>query len=634
LLTALGSLGIAPAGLLAQATEQEVPKIEVAYTQILSADSLTIGQAALSPDGRWVVFTDNATEEESHLWMVSSEGGGPFPITSGPAYDDGPVWFPPGNRIAYRSGDRIVSLAIDRATGKPVGNPKRVTLESSNAYFDISPDGKWIAYTPRDENRQRVIRVVPSNGGIARTVAEESTNRPTWAPDGKSIYYRTSRLDSPLHILMKIRVEGGVRAEGATPDTVLISSQFVMHIPSTVFLALGRSGVETGLDLAALDGRRLAWLELEDGMNPRVLSKDARWLLATRGERASPLRVLPVAGGTAITLQQTDSRALAWTPDGDRVLLETNLDGEKLLFLAAVSGGTMTQVRFPEEPADFGRPAVDFPLEHQPDPVLSADGRHLLYAVAGTAPDTAILMILDLESGRASVLTTRYPTPRWDMSARVSGAGDEFFYWEKEEGALVLKAANPLGGSRVLRAFDDPNETVSVSVFQDRLAYVENVDGRASIILAEVGSEQSRRILTVDGFLDVLAWSPDGHWLAATHWPGDGSGAKPMLVEVSASGEVEGEPRLVGPGAWSWWGHQWLPDSSGFLTAGTQGDVWLIPVDPAAEPVALTEQEEGEIFNFVLSPDGRQIACAPHIPQGSSLWLIDLGDALVKEAPR
>jgi Tol biopolymer transport system component len=613
-----------------------VPQIEVAYTQILSADSLAIGQAAFSPDGRWVVFTNESGVEGSHLWMVSSEGGEPFPISWGPAYDDGPVWFPGGDRIAYRSDYPIVSLAIDPSTGKPVGNPQRITLEGSNAYFDVSPDGKWIAYTPRDENGNRVIRVVPSNGGIARTVAEENTSRPAWAPDGNSIYYVTVRRDPLLFSLMKIRVEGGARAEGATPDTVLMSNQFVMPVPGTAFLALARSEAETGVDLATLDGRRLAWLDLEKGMNPGALSRDGRRLLATRGESASPLRILPLAGGTATTLQQTDSRALAWTPDGDRVLLETALDGERLVFLASVSGGTMTQVRFPEKRADFGRAAVDFPLEHQPDPVLSADGGHLLYAVEGDAPESAILQILDMETGRASVLTTRYPTPRKSMAGRVLGSGgtvnrddDEFFYWEKDGGTLVLKAASPLGGSRVLRAFDDPDATLSVSVFQDRLAYVQHSDGKASVILAEVGSEESRPMLTVDGFLDVLAWSPDGRWLAATNWPSEGGGARLMLVEVSASGEVEGEPRLVGPGAWSWWGHQWLPDSSGFMTAGTQGDVWFIPVDPAAEPIALSEEEEGEIGDFALSPDGRQIACAPRIPQGSSLWLVDLGDALV-----
>jgi len=49
-----------------------------------------------------------------------------------------------------------------------------------------------------------------------------------------------------------------------------------------------------------------------------------------------------------------------------------------------------------------------------------------------------------------------------------------------------------------------------------------------------------------------------------------------------------------------------------------------------AEPAPVTE-EEGYITEFVLSPDGRHIASAPFIFQGSSIWLVDLGEELVAE---
>jgi hypothetical protein len=52
-------------------------------------------------------------------------------------------------------------------------------------------------------------------------------------------------------------------------------------------------------------------------------------------------------------------------------------------------------------------------------------------------------------------------------------------------------------------------------------------------------------------------------------------------------------------------------------------------MNPDSEPVSLTEEEEDPVGEFILSPDGRHIAYTPHIFKGSSLWLIDLGDALV-----
>jgi len=640
-LTVSACVGILLAGGLAPVFAQypaleDLPIIEASYTQVLSTDSMGLGISALSPDGRWIVFVGFSGSEETRLWIVSANGGEPFPLTSGSAYDDGPVWFPESNRIAYRSGDHVASLAIDPSTGRPAGDPQRVTIEPSMAYFDISPDGKWIAYTPLDENGNRVIRVVPSNGGIARTVVEESTPRPAWAPDGRSIYYVTSQVGSPEETLMRVGVERGARAEGAEPEEVFTHLGYINTgtYPGSAFVWLGTGGEEERqVILTTLQGQPLGRLDLEKGMRPRSFSSDGRTLLVERRGGIAPLRIAPVAGGAPKTVQRTDSRPLAWTPDGERVLVRTALNGTDRLFLASVSGGVMTELRLPEPRADVGDAAMRFFLEHQPDPVFSADGRHLLYAVPGAAPDTRTLKILDVETGRATILPAAYPEP-WGSVLGPGGTinrdEDEFFYWEEAGGDLVLRAGRPTGESRVLRNFGDLEESIDVTVQGPRIAYVTREGTRSSVLLADVGREEPETILTVDGFLGVLAWSPNGRWLAATHWSVDGREAKAMLIRVSGEGTVEGDPRYLGAGGLAWWGHQWLPDSSGFLTAGTQGDVWFIPVDPMAEPVSITEEEQGSITGFVLSPDGTHIAYAPWIPGGHSLWLIDLGDALTR----
>jgi Tol biopolymer transport system component len=628
---------------------QEVPQIEGTYTQILSSDSLSIGRAELSPDGRWILFTHTPEEEVCQLWMVSTEGGEPFPVVSTPGgYYDGPVWFPMSDRIAYRS-DHILSLDIDPATGRPSGPPQRVTLEESFAYFDLSPDGKWIAYTPLDENRQRVIRVVPSNGGIPHTIVEEKTSRPHWAPDGRSIYYVTSRADSDGETLKRISVVDGRRAEGAEPE-VLHSSPVLIRPPpfpsapplpgmGFVYLAEDRAGEEPREVIVGPDGEPLGFLELARGMNSKGLSSDGRTILAGRRESASPLRVVSVAGGPIRTLRQDPSEPLAWTPEGDEILVKASLDGEERLFLADAAGGTMKEVRLPETTTTPTTPRRVGP--ELPDPVLSRDGRRLLYAVPGPAPDTATLRILDMETGQATAITSSHPHPwpgRFVLDTPTGTGGtyrrdeDEFFYWEKDRGALVLKAATDAGDSREVWAFDNPKETVSVSLWGNRIAFLVNQGGSATVFLGEIGNGGTKPLFTTPGSLDALAWSPDGRWLAATHWPHDGTGAKPMLIRVSEEGTVQGEPRRVGPGAASWWGHQWLLDSSGFLTAGTEGNIWFMSVDPAADPFPITEEEEGEIFNFVLSPDGTHAAYSPWIIRGSSLWLIDIGDVLTRSS--
>jgi dipeptidyl aminopeptidase/acylaminoacyl peptidase len=622
---------------------QDVPPIKASFTKVFSTDSVGLGMSALSPDGRWIVFGGWSRGGTGNLRIVSTAGGDPVSLGLD---GDGSVWFPSGDRIAIRCEGHIASLGIDPATGRPVGNPQRVTIEPSSAYFDISHDGKWIAYTPMDGNGNRVIRVVPSNGGIARTVAEAETTRPAWSPDGRSIYYAIERPNSPGEmVLMRVAVEGGARAENAEPEEVFSHMGHIgtLTYPGSAFVSLPMG--EGRVEITTLEGTILGMVELESGMRIRNASADGRIVLVERRGNAAPIRVAPVAGGPIQTLLEPQpsyalepgARALGWTPDGEQVLVETALDGTERFFLVSVSRGVMTEISLPEERTRFGVGAMDFPMAHRPDPVLSGDGRHLLYALAvvGSAPDTATLKILDVESGRARILTTSSPVPGWQGPGRVLGPGgminrdeDEFFYWEKAGDKLGLKAVGPAGESRVLRTFDDPERSLAVAVRENRIVYVSNGEGEATIFLAEPGQAESRALLTVEGTLDILAWSPDGRWLAATHWPAGGDQATLALIRLPGDGTVQGEPRYLGPKSWSWWGHQWLPDSSGFLTAGTQGDIWFIPVDPLAEPAPITGEEVGATEDFVLSPDGTYVAYAPRVVGGDSLWLIDLGDVL------
>jgi hypothetical protein len=58
--------------------------------------------------------------------------------------------------------------------------------------------------------------------------------------------------------------------------------------------------------------------------------------------------------------------------------------------------------------------------------------------------------------------------------------------------------------------------------------------------------------------------------------------------------------------------------------------VWRISAEPGVRPVALTADfaPSHEVYDFSISPDGRYIAYARNIFRGSSIWRVDLGDAL------
>ena len=98
----LAGLALVPGlagGLAAQdSARPALPVLEPRLTRIIGSDTLKIVEPALSPDGRWVVFSTWNGVGEGYLWVVSSEGGEPRRLIETRNVRD-PVWFPSGDRL-------------------------------------------------------------------------------------------------------------------------------------------------------------------------------------------------------------------------------------------------------------------------------------------------------------------------------------------------------------------------------------------------------------------------------------------------------------------------------------------------------------------------------------------------------
>jgi Tol biopolymer transport system component len=616
---------------------QDVPTIEPRFTRIFGSDSMEVAYATMSPDGRWIVFgAPTKGIDVMNLWILPAAGGEPVRLTQGAHMDDGPVWFPGSDRIAFRS-DRpgpwaIMTLPIDNETGRPAGPPRQVTLEGSQAYFDVSPDGQWIAYTPANERGNRVIRIVPSTGGTARTVGEADTPMPRWAHDGQSLYY-TILTGRPSEFgLVRVSLDGEMT------DTVF-TWPGVITFPNTRYVARMVEGDQNGptfWELATLEGRSLARFSLPKGMFPDRFLKDGLAFLSGMSDEVAPIQILPVDGGPARPL--TEGRAvdepLAWLPDGERLLFRTTLDGEEVLLLAPVGGGPMRQFQLPEDAWWVGVAERGWTPDFTP--IFSADGRHMLYATGDPEVGPSALKVLSLEDGRTWELSGAFHLT--DVTGRGGTRfreGGEFVYVEKRGDVYELRASPPEGPSRLVWSFgrDAPGQ---VGVRGDRILFakwLEEEEVETTLYVARAGHSEARELIRLSGWLGSPIWSPDGRRIAASHYTDDGSGtgvfgSRKMFLEVSPSGELVGGPRHVGDSMVAYWNDVWLPDSRGILTTGTDANVWLMPVDPSQEPVALTRDDPNTAWNFVLSPDGRHIAYSSRMSRGSSLWLVDLSEAL------
>jgi Tol biopolymer transport system component len=97
----------------------------------------------LSPDGKWVVFNEESTQED--LFVARTDGTEYRRLTDEGARHRGPAWSPDGGRIAFYS-DRGGSYEL--WTIRPDGSGlTQVTADTSQPSFPVwSPDGRRIAF--------------------------------------------------------------------------------------------------------------------------------------------------------------------------------------------------------------------------------------------------------------------------------------------------------------------------------------------------------------------------------------------------------------------------------------------------------------------------------------------------------
>jgi len=114
--------------------------------------------ATISPDGQWLAFASDETNrfeiyvqpfpDRARKFQISSDGG------------TEPVWAKDGRRLFYRSGDKMMAVAMDVKSGTPSFDSP-VTLfrgrfavsdvSGGDAWYDVHPDGKRFLMLKNEE---------------------------------------------------------------------------------------------------------------------------------------------------------------------------------------------------------------------------------------------------------------------------------------------------------------------------------------------------------------------------------------------------------------------------------------------------------------------------------------------------
>ena len=190
-------IAISPDGLRAAATIRGEGSALDIWTVDLSrgpASRFTFGAGShsplWSPDGRHVVYTDDAT---GSILIKAADGGSEArSLLAGPvANRAADSWHPDGSRVACRiqSGtaydEWIVPVAQGQAPQPFVATP------ASELNGRFSPDGRWVSYVSNESGRMELY-VVPYPGpGGKWQISSGSAVDGFWLGDGRALAYQT-----------------------------------------------------------------------------------------------------------------------------------------------------------------------------------------------------------------------------------------------------------------------------------------------------------------------------------------------------------------------------------------------------------------------------------------------------------
>lgn len=336
----------------------------------------------------------------------------------------------------------------------------------------LSPDGKWIAYTVgtttlRDERSESQIWMIPAAGGdpIAMTMKGTSAGRPRWSPDGKYLSFTALRGENARTQVWALNrvggeaqplteVKQGVQSYEWSPD----SSRLLLSIQDPSPEELQRQQDEEGGVRPARPRTQPPWV-----IDRQQFKQDVTGYL---DRRRTHLYVFEVASKKLrqITSGDYQDGAPQWSPDGQQVVFVSNRganpDGDFNSDLWLVSADS----------TDMGKTMLKLTSNPGPDnnPAWSPDGKWIAYQTATDVKNfwyaTNYLAVVPAQGGPSQILTQKMDrniaNPEFSPDGR-------FIYFHLEDSGSVHVAQIPAAGGEITRLTSEGGVAGSFAIGKD-----------------------------------------------------------------------------------------------------------------------------------------------------------------------
>ena len=484
--------------------------ISLASTQITRLTSSGIVyKAAISPDGKWLVYVEYDGEQQS-LWLAQvNVPGSNTQIAPPAAIYQGVAISPDGNYVYY------TLLQRDNWDGVlyrvPIlGGEARKVLTDINGAAALSPDGKHIAFYRWIDDEDRLMVANTDGTGERQLVArggDESliygTHGPSWSPDSKTLLTAFGTLAPELSMTV-----AAVSAD--TGALNLFTQKKFQSIADIAWLPNGQGVLVSATDQFAEYASWKIWqISYPAGNAQRItndlnsyptisLTADSNTLATVQTETVGNLwtaSVNDLADISPITTGRHLATFPSWAPEG-KVIYSLSSGDNTDLYMVDPREGTPKQLT-----ADSG---------NNYHPAVSPDGRYVVFS--SDRSGVVGLWRMDIDGSNPKQLTNLFST-----KANFAPDGRTIAYMSSSNRHTISTISIDGGEPRQLTRNDSGHPVFSPDGTQIACLYSEKDDTQWRIaIIPATGGPPVRTFPLPSGFAFPFRWMPDGKAITYT----------------------------------------------------------------------------------------------------------------------